>query len=38
MARSFVMLHDAEVGIKLPERNTTAHISAPFHVTDQNRT
>ena len=35
MAGSFLTSCEAEVGIKLPELNTTAHISAPFHVTDQ---
>ena len=36
MARSFATSCKAKVRIKLPELNTTAHISAPFHVTDQN--
>ena len=36
MARSFSTSCEAEVGIKLPELNTTAHISVPFHITDQN--
>ena len=36
IARYFSTSSEAEVGIKLPEFNTTAHISAPFHVTDQN--
>ena len=35
MARSFLMSYEAEVGINLPQLNTTAHISPPFHVTDQ---
>ena len=30
------MLCEAKVQIKLPELNTTAHISVLFHVTDQN--
>ena len=36
MAGSFSTLCKAEVGITLPELNTTAHISVPFYVTDQN--
>ena len=35
MARSFLTSSEVKVRIKLPELNTTAHISAPFHVTDQ---
>ena len=35
MAGSFATLCKAEVGIKLPELNSTAHIFASFHVTDQ---
>ena len=37
MAGSFLTSCEAEVGIKLPELNTTNHISASFHVTDQKR-
>ena len=35
MAGSFLTSWEAEVKIKLPELNFTAHIFAPFHVTSQ---
>ena len=35
MAGSFLTSCEAEVRIKLPELNFTAHIFAPFHVTSQ---
>ena len=31
----FLISYEAEVGIILPELNTTNHISVPFHVADQ---
>ena len=33
LAGSFSMSHKAEITLKMPELNVTAHISAPFHVT-----
>ena len=35
MAGSFLLLCEAEVKIKLPEQNFTAHVFSPFHVTSQ---
>ena len=35
MAGSFSTLCKAEVKIKLPKLNFTAHIFAPFHITSQ---
>ena len=33
MAGSFSTSHEAEIMLKMPELNVTAHTSAPFHVT-----
>ena len=35
MAGSFLTSYKAEVKIKLPELNFTAHVFAPFHLTSQ---
>ena len=35
MAGPFLTLCEAEVEIKLPELNSTACITKPFHITDQ---
>ena len=35
MARSFLTSCEAEVKIKIPEFNVTAHIFASFHATSQ---
>ena len=35
MVTGSFLIHKAEVKMKLPELNFTAHIFAPFHVTSQ---
>ena len=35
MAGSFSTSREADITLKMPELNVTAHISAPFHVTSK---